>query len=77
VYAEILRSLNVNQQGPSPEGESMGEQSGGMGGNGTVPANTGPMDATGTGNGTIGTGVAPSPGEAGFAATTSSTENIG
>ena len=77
VYAEILRSLNVNQQGPSPEGESMGEQPGGMGGNGTVPASTGPMDATGTGNGTIGTGVAPGPGEAGFAATTSPTEDIG
>jgi len=77
VYAEILRSLNVNQQGPSPEGQAVGQQSGGMGGDGTVPASAGPMDATGTGNGTIGTGVAPSPGEAGFAATTSSTEEVG
>jgi hypothetical protein len=77
VYAEILRSLNVNQQGPSPEGQAVGQQPGGMGGDGAVPASAGPMDATGAGNGTIGTGVAPSPGEAGFAATNASAEEIG
>jgi hypothetical protein len=26
VYAEILRSLKVNQQGPSPEGQPEGQQ---------------------------------------------------
>lgn len=77
VYAEILRSLNVNQQGPSPEGQAVGQQSGGMGGDGTVPASAGPMDATGAGNGTVGTGIAPGPGEAGFAATNASTEEVG
>jgi hypothetical protein len=77
VYAEILRSLNVNQQGPSPEGQAVGQQPGGMGGDGTVPASAGPMDATGAGNGTVGTGIAPGPGEAGFAATNASTEEVG
>ena len=77
VYAEILRSLNVNQQGPSPEGQAVGQQSGGMGGDGTVPASAGPMDATGAGNGTVGTGIAPGPGEAGFAATNASAQEVG
>jgi hypothetical protein len=77
VYAEILRSLNVNQQGPSPEGQAVGQQPGGMGGDGAVPASAGPMDATGAGNGTVGTGIAPGPGEAGFAATNASAQEVG
>ena len=77
VYAEILRSLNVNQQGPSPEGQAVGQQPGSMGGDGAVPASAGPMDATGAGNGTVGTGIAPGPGEAGFAATNASAQEVG
>jgi hypothetical protein len=76
IYAEILRSLNVNQQANSPESPDVGEQRGSMEGNGAVPTGADPMDATGTGNGTIGTGTTPMAGEAGFAATAPNPEEI-
>jgi len=76
VYAEILRSLNVNQQANSPESPDVGEQRGSMEGNGGVPSGADPMDATGSGNGTIGTGTTPMAGETGFAATTPNPEEI-
>ena len=76
VYAEILRSLNVNQQANSPESPDVGEQRGSMEGNGAVPTGADPMDATGSGNGTIGTGTTPMAGEAGFAATAPNPEEI-
>ena len=76
IYAEILRSLNVNQQADSPESPDVGEQRGSMEGNGAVPSGANPMDATGSGNGTSGTGVTPMAGEAGFAATAPNPEEI-
>ena len=76
VYAEILRSLNVNQQANSPESPDVGEQRGSMESNGGVPSGADPMDATGSGNGTIGTGTTPMAGETSFAATTPNPEEI-
>jgi hypothetical protein len=76
VYAEILRSLNVNQQANSPESPDVGEQRGSMESNGGVPSGANPMDATGSGNGTIGTGTTPMAGETSFAATTPNPEEI-
>mgnify|MGYP000017419059 FL=1 len=76
VYAEILRSLNVNQQANSPESPDVGEQRGSMEGNGGVPSGANPMDATGSGNGTIGTGTTPMAGETSFAATAPNPEEI-
>ena len=76
VYAEILRSLNVNQQANSPESPDVGEQRGSMESNGGVPSGADPMDATGSGNGTIGTGTTPMAGETSFAATAPNPEEI-
>ena len=54
----------------------MGEQRGSMEGNGGVPSGANPMDATGSGNGTIGTGTTPMAGETSFAATAPNPEEI-
>ena len=77
IYAEILRSLNVNQPRNGDEGESMGQQPGGMEGNGGVSSGANAMDATGSGNGTIGTGTTPMAGETSFAESASANEEIG
>ena len=77
IYAEILRSLNVNQPRNGNEGESMGQQPGGMEGNGGVSSGANAMDATGSGNGTIGTGTTPMAGETSFAESASANEKIG
>ena len=76
IYAEILRSLNVNHPAGSPENPPMGEQRGSMEGNGAVPPGADTMDATGTGNGTIGSGITPMAGEAGFASAAPDLEKI-
>ena len=44
---------------------------------GRVPPGANPADATATGGGTIGVGSTPTPGEAGFAANTGQTEEVG
>jgi len=77
IYAEILRSLNVNQPRNGDEGESMGQQPGGMEGNGGISSGANAMDATGSGNGTIGTGTTPMAGETSFAESSSANEEIG
>jgi hypothetical protein len=58
IQAEILKAFQQPAAPPMPPG---------MGGpEGTVPAGVNPQDQTGAGGGTIGTGVAPAPGEQGF-----------
>ena len=62
IQAEILKGFQ--QPAPQPADQA------GMGGpapqEGVVPAGVNPQDQTGAGGGTIGTGVAPLPGEQGF-----------
>jgi hypothetical protein len=62
IQAEILKGFQQpapppveGMGGPAPEGEA------------AVPAGVNPQDQTGAGGGNIGTGVAPTPGEEGFA----------
>ena len=60
IQAEIMKAFQQPQQAPQgapmdgPEGEA------------PAPAGAAPMDSTGAGGGTIGTGIAPVPGEQGF-----------
>ena len=62
IQAEIMKGFQQPQQAPQgapmagPEGEA------------PAPAGAAPMDSTGAGGGTIGTGIAPTPGEQGFSA---------
>ncbi len=66
LYAEVLRGLQVAQQGTGPEGGPAGQPPAGMGGPEPVPSGPAPNDNSGTGGGTIGTGNVPVAGEAGF-----------
>jgi len=66
LYAEVLKGLQNAQQGTGPEGGPAGQPSTGMGGPESVPAGPSPVDASGVGNGTIGTGNVPVAGEDGF-----------
>jgi hypothetical protein len=66
LYAEVLRGLQNAQQGPSPEGSPAGAQPPGMGGSDSVSSGPPPNDASGVGNGTIGTGDVPVAGQDGF-----------
>ena len=66
LYAEVLRGLQNAQQGPSPEGGPAGQQPAGMGGSEPVSGGPPPVDASGAGDGTIGTGDVPQSGESGF-----------
>lgn len=66
VYAEMLKGLQNAQQGPSPEGGPAGEQPTGVGEPNGVPNGPPPSDASGVGDGTIGTGNVPVAGEDGF-----------
>ena len=70
LYAEILRGLQNAQQGPSPEGGNPSQQPTGMGGADGVPSGPPPVDASGVGNGNIGTGNVPVAGEDGFTGNT-------
>jgi len=60
IQAEIMKGFQQPQQ--APQGAPMPPE----GGEAPAPAGAAPMDATGAGGGTIGTGVAPVPGEQGF-----------
>jgi len=66
LYAEVLKGLQNVQQGTGPEGGPAGQQPTGMGGPDGVPAGPPPVDASGVGDGTIGTGNVPVAGEDGF-----------
>ena len=70
LYAKVLQGLQNVQQGTGPEGGPAGPQQAGMGGAGDVPNGPPPVDNSGTGNGTIGTGDVPVAGEAGFTGNT-------
>ena len=62
IQAEILKGFQ--QPAPPPEAAGMGPPP--PEGPAPVPAGANPADQTGAGGGTIGTGVAPAPGEEGF-----------
>ena len=65
IYAHIMGAANGTQNNTAPVGEQ-----GVMGAMGEVPPGASPTDPTGNGGGNIGTGNIPMPGEAGFAAPT-------
>ena len=62
IQAEIMKGFQQPQQ--APQAAPMGGPEGAP----PAPAGAAPMDSTGAGGGTIGTGVAPTPGEQGFSA---------
>ncbi|MGB1650756.1 MAG: portal protein [Acidimicrobiales bacterium] len=66
LYAEVLRGLQVAQQGTGPEGGPAGQPPAGMGQPNNVPDGPAPIDSSGVGDGTIGTGNVPVAGEDGF-----------
>jgi hypothetical protein len=74
IYAEMLKGLQNAQQGTGPEGSSAGQQPAGMGGADTVPSGPAPVDSSGIGNSTIGTGNVPVAGEDGFTGNPPQTE---
>ena len=76
IFADILKGM-TNEQGTGQAPPPPGQQPGGMAGAGRVPPGANPADATATGGGTIGVGSTPTPGEAGFAANTGQTEEVG
>ena len=74
VYAQMLQGMMQNaQQAASPEAGPTGKPQG-MGEVGGVPSGTQGLDDSGSGNGTIGVGTAPTAGEAGFTGNTPSIE---
>jgi hypothetical protein len=66
IYAEMLKGLQNAQQGTGPEGQPAGQQPAGMGGPDATLGGPPPVDNSGVGGGTIGTGNVPASGEAGF-----------
>jgi len=66
LYAEMLKGLQNAQQGTGPEGGPAGPQPAGVGEPNGVPNGPPPSDASGVGNGTVGTGNVPVAGEDGF-----------
>ena len=66
IYAEILRGIQSAQQGVGPESGAAGQQPTGMGGPNELSDGPPPVDASGVGDGTIGTGNVPNAGEDGF-----------
>ena len=62
IQAEIMKGFQQTAQ--APQAAPMPPE----GGEAPAPAGAAPMDSTGAGGGTIGTGVAPVPGEQGFSA---------
>ena len=66
LYAQVLQGLQNAQQGTSPQGGPAGPQSAGMGSPNGLSGGPPPVDASGVGNSTIGTGNVPVAGEDGF-----------
>ena len=66
VYAKMLQGLMQDAQRQASEAGSPPTQQQGMAQNGGVPSGASGVDDSGRGDGTIGVGVAPSAGEAGF-----------
>jgi len=66
LYAKVLQGLQNAQQGTGPQGGAAGQPPAGMGSPDAVSGGTPPVDASGTGDGTIGTGNVPVAGENGF-----------
>tara|TARA_R110000824_G_scaffold181499_2_gene362336 strand:- start:3679 stop:5835 length:2157 start_codon:yes stop_codon:yes gene_type:complete len=64
IFAKIMGMTNGNQQTQGPSG---GQQN--VGAANGVPPGSNPTDTSGVGNGNIGTGNVPQPGEAGYAET--------
>ena len=64
IFADILRGLN--ERVTSQEAPTAGQQPPNMGTSEGVPSGPSPVDQSGVGGGTIGTGNAPSPGESNF-----------
>ena len=64
IFADILRGLN--ERVTSQEAPAAGQQSPNMGTPQGVPSGPSPVDQSGVGGGTIGTGNAPTPGESNF-----------
>jgi len=67
LYAEMLKGMMADaQQRASEEAGAAGQQPGGMEGSGGVSPRPEGTDLSGSGNGTIGVGTAPTAGESGF-----------
>lgn len=66
LYAKVLQGLQNVQQGTGPEGGPTGQPSSSMGGSNSLSNGPPPVDASGVGNSTIGTGNVPVSGEDGF-----------
>jgi len=66
LYAKVLQGLQNAQQGTGPEGQPAGAPAAGMGSPDGVPNGPPPSDASGVGDGTVGTGNVPVAGEDGF-----------
>ena len=75
VYAQMLQGMMANAQQGSGEEAGPASQQQGMAPNGGVPSGPPGSDDSGRGNGTIGVGVAPNAGEAGFTGNTGATED--
>jgi hypothetical protein len=71
IYAKLLQGLQNAQQQTSPDGQPSSQQPTGMAGNERVPQQPSPIDSSGAGDSTIGTGNVPSAGETGFTGNTS------
>jgi len=66
LYAQVLQGLQNVQQGAGPEAGAAGQPPTGMGGPNELSNGPPPVDASGVGNSTIGTGNVPVAGEDGF-----------
>ena len=74
IYAEMLKGLQNAQQGTGPESQPAGEPAAGMGSPEQLSGGPAPVDNSGVGGGTIGTGNVPVAGEAGFTGNTTPPE---
>ena len=74
VYAQMLQGMMQNAQQQASEESGPPNQQQGMGEAGGVPSGSPGVDNSGSGNGTIGVGTAPTAGEAGFTGNTPSIE---
>jgi len=70
LYAKVLQGLQNAQQAPSPEGGIPSNEPTGMGGADQLSGGPAPVDASGVGDGNIGTGNVPVAGEDGFTGNT-------
>ena len=70
LYAKVLQGLQNAQQAASPEGQPSGPESPSMGGADQLSGGPAPVDASGVGDGNIGTGNVPVAGEDGFTGNT-------